>query len=170
MLLWLWSRISIWRTIVLLLLLLLRWILIILRCPFGQQTIRWITEWRWPWLRNRSCMRFGNTWRRSVVTEREREREKIYLPSRILGSILRVSGFRPSILPRGDWLFSAFQVPKPFGLALKSPNLGPLDIGGGDGDMRGTEGGLNKPRFGDWLGPSLSDHDGARWPHGLFTG
>lgn len=98
-----------------------------------------------------------------------------FLPSRILGSRLILSGFRASILPRGDcdapsnyeeehhsiiWnendLLSAFQVPKPFGLALKSPNLGAFCVGGGERIDSGTEevgGGLNFGRMGEKLGP-----------------
>ena len=44
------------------------------------------------------------------------------------------------------YLLSAFQAPKPFGLALKSPNLGTFCVGGGeriDSDTEGVEGGLN---------------------------
>jgi hypothetical protein len=57
-------------------------------------------------------------------------------------------------------LLSAVKVPNPFGLALKSPNRGP--VGTGDGDKIETGDGLNTARTGELLGPSLSDHDGAR--------
>jgi hypothetical protein len=62
-------------------------------------------------------------------------------------------------------LLSPFQVPNPFGLALKSPNLGTFCIGEGDklgsGSIETGEG-LNTGRAGEKLPPSLSDHDGAR--------
>ena len=73
-------------------------------------------------------------------------------------------------------LLSAFQLPNPFGLALKSPNRGPVCCGGGVGDKIGSGrietgggggGGLNGARIGEKTGPSLSDHEGARCPHGL---
>ena len=64
-------------------------------------------------------------------------------------------------------LLSAFQVPNPFGFALKSPNLGPFGMGGcaaatGGGETIETGDGGYPPRTGELLGPSLSDHDGAR--------
>jgi len=62
-------------------------------------------------------------------------------------------------------LLSAFQVPNPFGLALKSPNRGPVGAGVGDKIGSGrieTGEGLNVVRAGEKFGPSLSDHDGAR--------
>jgi hypothetical protein len=58
------------------------------------------------------------------------------------------------------FLLSAFQLPNPFGLALKSPNRGPFCIGVGDKIETGE--GLNAPRIGELFVPSLSDHDGAR--------
>jgi hypothetical protein len=56
------------------------------------------------------------------------------------------------------YLLSAFQAPKPFGLALKSPNFGPVCIGGGERIDSGAEGadtggGLNFGRIGEKLGP-----------------
>ena len=73
------------------------------------------------------------------------------MPSRILGSRLKLRGLRRSTLPRGDCdaTFSVFQLPKPFGLALKSPNLGAFDdcvCGGGeriDSGIDAVEGRLN---------------------------
>jgi len=63
-------------------------------------------------------------------------------------------------IKKNNFLLSALQAPNPFGLALKSPNRGPFCTGVGDKIETGD--GLFTARAGELLGPSLSDHDGAR--------
>lgn len=63
-------------------------------------------------------------------------------------------------------LLSEFQLPKPFGFALKSPNFGPVCTGGGDRIDSGADVtggglyfGLTGEKLGPEYGPSSPDHD-----------